>query len=377
MKIAYLFGSLTHGGAETMMLDVFRNASRNGLDAFGIYRKTGEYENAFKQSGLSVYKLSAKKNLIKYLYLLRKLIVNNEAAVVHAQQPIDALYAYIACRGTGIRIMLTFHGYEFNHSLTSLSIIRLIIKRTHCNIFVSESQRNYYTKKYHLHPDNQKVVYNGISFQKIAVSEINPENRTAASQNIRHELQISQDTFLLGSVGNFLPGRDQMTLCRFAKELKQKGIDFRLLLIGKRLDFAARLFDQCVDYCKDNCLTDNVIFSGLRTDVPLILSQLDAFVYATDHDTFGIAVVEAMASAIPVFVNDWEVMNEITDRGKYATLYKTKDENDLLEKILLFLKEKNEFFVKAVAANHYVRDVFSIEKHIADLRKIYELYALK
>ena len=371
MKIAYLFGSLTHGGAETLMLDVFRNATKNGLDAFGIYRKTGEHENGFLHSGLPMFKLPAKKNLISYLLSLRKLIIANNATVVHAQQPIDALYSYLACLGTGIKIMLTFHGYEFNQSFTSLSIIKFIIHHTHRNIFVSEAQRDYYIKKYHLKPQNQRVVYNGISFEKMSVSEEQLENKPMDISFIRKELQISQDTILLGSVGNFLPVRDQMTLCRFAKELKQTGIDFRLLLIGKRLEFAASLYDDCVNYCKENKLTDNVLFAGLRTDVPRILPLLDAFVYATDHDTFGIAVVEAMATATPVFVNDWEVMNEITGHGKYATLYKTKDEKDLLEKFLLFLKNKDEYTEKAGAAKQYVRDMFSIEKHIEDLKKTY------
>jgi len=100
------------------------------------------------------------------------------------------------------------------------------------------------------------------------------------------------------------------------------------------------LYDDCVNYCKQNGLEYKVLFLGSRTDIPQILDQLDAFVYATDHDTFGIAVVEAMAVGVPVFVNDWEVMKEITVDGKYATLYKTKDEKDLLREFMLFLQNK-------------------------------------
>ena len=98
------------------------------------------------------------------------------------------------------------------------------------------------------------------------------------------------------------------------------------------------MYDECVTYCQQNSLLDKVSFLGSRDDVPTILQQLDAFVYATDHDTFGIGVVEAMAVGIPVFVNDWEVMTEITDNGKFATLYKSKDEKDLLRHFLLFLQ---------------------------------------
>lgn len=69
-------------------------------------------------------------------------------------------------------------------------------------------------------------------------------------------------------------------------------------------------------------------FLGLWDDVPSLLATMDAFVYATRHDSFGIAVVEAMASRVPTFVNDWGVMNELTKGGRYATLYKTDDIED-------------------------------------------------
>jgi glycosyltransferase involved in cell wall biosynthesis len=110
----------------------------------------------------------------------------------------------------------------------------------------------------------------------------------------------------------------------------------------------------------------------MRTDVPHILAQSDAFVYATDYDTFGIAVAEAMATGIPVFVNDWEVMSEITEQGKYATLYKTKDEKDLLGKFMLFLASKNDYISKAQLAQQFVRSSYSIEQHIPNLMQQYE-----
>ena len=45
MKVVYLLGSLNRGGTETLMLDVFRNAVRCGLDAVCIYRKGGVCED--------------------------------------------------------------------------------------------------------------------------------------------------------------------------------------------------------------------------------------------------------------------------------------------------------------------------------------------
>lgn len=373
MKIAYLFGSLTRGGTETLMLDVFRHAPEHGLDAMGVYRKTGEYEQDYLNSGVPMFKLAPGGNKLSYLLRLRKLLLTNQVDIVHAQQPVDAFYAYIACMGTKIRIMLTLHGYDFNDSKASKTVLKYIISRTDKNIFVSKSQSDFYIKQFNLNPVKQHVVYNGISFSKIVDAFDNKAiDALQGKQNIKKELNLSPDTLLLSSVGNFIPVRDQMTLCRFAKLLKNQGVDFQLLLIGKRLDFVASQYDDCVSYCQENDLLQHVHFLGMRTDVPQILALSDAFVYATDYDTFGIAVAEAMATGIPVFVNDWEVMSEITVQGKYATLYKTKDERDLVEKIMLFLKHKNDYISKAQFAQQFVRETYSIESHMSNLMQQYE-----
>lgn len=371
MKIAYLLGSLNRGGTETLLLDVFRNANRNELDAMGIYRKSGSLEPDFRQSGVEMAQLSVEKNLFAYLIKLRRLLIRSEISIVHAQQPIDALFAWLACLGTRMKIILTFHGYDFKDKKTGASILKFIIKRTDANLYVSETQRQYYQQQYSLKAEKQTVVYNGISFDKLDVSITRTTTSSHLKSYLHNELQISPDTLLIGSVGNFVPVRDQLTLCRFLKLLDEQAIDFHFVFVGKRAENKPDLYDDCYNFCQHNHLQTKVSFLGNRNDVPELLQQLDAFLYATDHDTFGIAVVEAMAVGIPVFVNDWEVMTEITDRGKYATLYKTKEEVDLLQQFMLFLQDKIPYKTKALEAARFVREKYSIEKHIENLKQVY------
>lgn len=369
MKIAYLLGSLNRGGTETLLLDVFRNASKNNLDAIGIYRKTGVYEKEFTASGVSMYNLPVGRNPISYLLKLRKLLITTNITVAHAQQPIDALYARLACIGTGVKVVLTFHGYDFTDKSFARWVLKSIIGCTARNIYVSDTQRKYYQEKYKLKPAKQAVVYNGISFDKLDTHQMTQSHQMIS--NLRSELKLSPDTLLMGSVGNFNAVRDQFTICKFLKLLNDNGIDFHFVFAGKRIESMPELYDCCVNFCRDNGLEKKVFFLGVRNDVPVILSQLDAFVYSTNHDTFGIAVVEAMAVGIPVFVNDWGVMTEITTGGKYATLYKTKDEQDLLREFMLFLQNREQYRQQAGRAADYVRSKFTIEKHIANLKIVY------
>jgi glycosyltransferase involved in cell wall biosynthesis len=374
MKVAYLLGSLNRGGTETLLLDVFRNARQNALDAVCIYRKTGVLEPEFLKSGVQMHRIAFSRNIAGYLLRLRKALIREKAEIIHAQQPIDALYAYWACKGLKKKIDLTFHGYDYTDGKVGQAILRYIIRRTDGNIYVSNTQREYYLQKYGLDPQKQRVVYNGISFDKLDTFDTRSAALSRApgnKQSLRNELKLSRETLLLGAVGNFNEVRDQFTLCKFLKLLHEKQVDFHFVFVGKRVEGQEQLYDRCMGYCLENGLEKNVSFLGVRNDVPQILSQLDAFVYSTNHDTFGIAVVEAMAMGIPVFVNDWGVMQEITDNGKYATLYKTRDENDLLQEFMLFLHDKSQYNENAKNASRFVREHYSIEKHIQKLIIVY------
>jgi len=363
-KVAYLLGSLERGGTETLLLDCFLNAHEAGFSFIGIHRKDGDLLNSFMETGVPFYRVGFKHRFdISYYLRLRKMLIRHSVTIAHAQQPLDALLAWIATLGTGIRIILTIHGYDFAKGILPKTINRFILHRTSLNIFVSNAQMNYYIKKYNfLDLPRQRVVYNGISFEKFD---------KPSSHSIRVELGIRNGILLLCSVGNFSPVRDQMTICRFLAILSKKTVGFIMIFAGTKTNQDPHLYDDCIDFCSKEGLADKVLFLGIRSDVPDILAQSDGFIYASDHDTFGIAVIEAIASGIPVFVNDWKVMKEITEDGKYATLYKTKDENDLLKHFLHFLENRGSYQKNAENASSWVRDTFSIWEHFIALKEAY------
>lgn len=363
MKVAYLLGSLNRGGMETLLLDVFKNTSKADFNFIGIHRKDGNLKNDFYETGQKLFKLSPKFPFdFAYLCKLRRLLKKEQINIVHAQQHLDALYAWIACLGTGIKIVQTFHGYDSLDLNKKDKVLAFIAKRTDKNIFVSQSQQDFYIKKYNLNPTKQVVVYNGISFDKFD-----------EKSDIPDFLCNNENRLKMAMVGNFVRGRNQNLVCKFLKLLHNQNIVFDFYFAGKKNEAEAWRYDDCVRYCNENNLNDCVHFLGSRNDVPAILKNIDAFIYSTDHDTFGIAVIEAIAVGVPTFVNDWEVMTEITNKGEWTNLYKTKDESDLLEKFLLFLQNRNEYAQKAKVNSQKVRKKFGIEKHLQNLKREYDL----
>jgi L-malate glycosyltransferase len=366
MKVAYLLGSLNRGGTETLLLDIMANAGSAPFLIIGLYRKEGDLSKVFKSTGVRIIKISPGSLWLLWFYIwrLHKLFRQEKIEIVHAHQRIDAIFAGIACWGLPAKVVQTFHSLDFSSGKWFKLLIRISLKFTRLNIFVSEIQKWFYEKKYKsVGSSNQAIVYNGIDFHKLNSHQNN---------YLRNELKINNDTLLLGMVGNFVPGRDPLTICRFLKLLDQNQDKFIFLFIGKKDEKNPGIFDGCVSYCQSNGLSDKVIFMGSRNDVPSILPQLDAFLYSSNHDTFGIAVIEAIAAGIPVFVNDWRVMVEITENGKFATLYETKNENDLFTKFESYLSNKKNIMEQAKLNALKVQEKYNIQNHLNRLHEVYK-----
>jgi glycosyltransferase involved in cell wall biosynthesis len=362
MKVAYLMGSLNRGGAETLVLDICRNSSNHNIDILLIHRKKGQLYEDFLKSGVELSEVFPKHLFdILYFFKLRRIVRNNNISILHTHQVIDAWFAYFATFFLSSKVVLSFHGHGMKGTTLSKVLRHLILTMTDLNIFVSASQKKYYENK-HQHLNKSLILPNGIDFSKFE-----------SSQNgaIKTELGISNTSLFIGTVGNFTSGRDHFTLCKFILLLKNLNIDFNFIFIGCESKSEPEVYNKCFTFCQENGLSKNVFFLGTRSDVPAIISQFDAFTYSTEHDTFGISVVEAMASGIPVFVNDSEVMCEITNGGKWATIYKSKDEYDLLNKFNYFLKNVDAFKTTAQENSFTVKNKYNIEQHISNLNCIY------
>jgi glycosyltransferase involved in cell wall biosynthesis len=369
MKIAYLLGSLSRGGTETLLLDVFKNADKAKYDFIGFHRKDGPYKEDFYATQPMFVQCAPKgKNFLSYLCRLRKLLKKEQITIAHAQQFIDAVYAILATMGTDIKVVQTFHGYDFGTKGLNKWLLKWSIKKSDAVCFVSEAQKQYYIKKYNLTClDKLHVVYNGINFSKLDVE------KTQLALPVSKIDRPQGGVLKLAMVGNFVPGRAQSSACQFLKGLKDKGVPFDFYFVGKKSDAEPWRYDNCVAYCQENGLQDFVHFLGGRGDVPQILKHMDAFIYATDHDTFGIAVIEAIAAGLPTFVNDWEVMTEVTNNGKWASIYKTNDTEDFCAKFMDFVQNIEHYQKQAIENAQAVRSAYSIETHMDRLNQIYSL----
>lgn len=357
-----MWGGMNRGGAETLLLDMFENARSAPFPFIGIHRKGGTMQEQFDKTAPDIFcRRPQKGNFVGYFRSLRALLKQQQVTVVHAQQFLDCLYARIATVGTGIKVVQTFHGYDYDANQWSRMMIKASLRTADINCFVSHQQREYYTRRYLLNrKKNLRTVYNGINFEKLRVSDTVPEPSLLPPSPLR-----------MAMVGNFVSVRDQLFVCKALDLLRRQGVDFDFYFVGKKNDKEPWLYDKCVAFCNDNGMADKVHFMGGRNDVPHLLKQMDAFVYCSDHDTFGIAVIEAIAAGVPTFVNDWPVMLEVTQGGTLASVYPSGDVEALAQQLADFTKNRDTYRQQASAHSTTIRELFSIQQHQEQLNKCY------
>lgn len=364
MKVLYLLDSLNRGGAEILMLDLCRNAKENGLDialaAFG----GGDLEGDFCASGVKIFRLRRRIPVDPVLvYRLRKIIDLHRIDIVHANQPVEGIHAYLAALGRKTKLVLSHHGFIPDEK--NRRTAKFLLPRVAKNIYVSKALRAWYESQAHLDTGiNHTVVHNGVDEKRLAYS----------GESLKHEMGLSQEAFLFGMIANFYaaPRKDQKTVCEAFLKNSSQLPNSHFIFVGGVEKGAEDKYAECVAICSRPELKGRVHFLGRRSDMPKILDSLDVFVLSSLHEGLSIAVIEAMLKKKPCVLSDIEPFLEASLNGKLASIFRTGSPEDLAAK-LIEIAENADFRIRLTqrAFDHAVHN-FSIEAYINRLRDLYK-----
>jgi glycosyltransferase involved in cell wall biosynthesis len=344
--------SLPVGGAETQMLQYLKYLNRDQFDVHLITLRNlgGLLEDARKRADhyTCIYRRFGLD--IAAIMRLRKYLIKNSINIVHTNQWIDTLYVYLASQGLRIIKISTFHGFV----RTWRQKVQIwILKRFDRVVCVSRSLRlDLY--KMGIPWDKLLVVYN--CHDPIRFNKIN------CLQDINYE-----GLFRMVMVGNFWWWKDQKTLIRGVRLLKDKGYKVELHFVGNK---TSNIYQDCNVLVNKIGLNDLVKFvENTRVDKEY-LSTFDLFVFSSFADTFGIALLEAMACGLPVLVSDIPSSMELINHGEYGLYFETGNPSSCADAIVRIMKDtdlRNSLKHKAFLRSQE----FQPERIIMDLEKIY------
>ena len=171
--------------------------------------------------------------------------------------------------------------------------------------------------------------------------------------------------FRIGYVGRLTPEKNVRFLAQLERDLLAKGNrDFRIILIGEGSE--------------EKWLRENMRhaeFSGWLTgqDLSRAYADMDAFVFPSETDTFGLAVLEALASGVPAVVAPRGGPAYTVEHGKSGYIAKRFDEFASLLTTLMTQPELHHSM--RLEARHRALSMGSWEQIFAGMYKTYERYA--
>jgi glycosyltransferase involved in cell wall biosynthesis len=116
--------------------------------------------------------------------------------------------------------------------------------------------------------------------------------------------------------------------------LKSQGFPVRLLLAGSGLSFP-EYFNTLKALSAQLGVTQEVTFAGKVADEEIqdFYCACDAFLFPNENQTWGLAVLEAMACGCPVLVSSGAAVHEVLADGENAFLFPPRNPATLAARI--------------------------------------------
>lgn len=343
--IIHTINNLSLGGAELLL--------RNTLQVLPEFNHTVVYLNAPEDlkeqiSADNVEVIRIEKNKPGPLWLsilrLRRIIQKKNPLLVHSHLFYSTICARLATPRS-IPLVSTLHSQyskdNFHVNFKGLLAARLTLKKRHTLVgvshFVLEDYFNY-------------VPFKG---KRFVVHNFLPED---SFQYQLHE--APQKLIKLVAVGNLKEAKNYIYLLQILKHLKNVSLD----IYGTGgMEEALKNYIQ-----KENL---NVRLCGSTGQIPAIFGNYDFFIQASSHEGFGLSVVEALASGIPVLLSDIPVFREVTNG---LCRFFPLGDPEKAAAVLMEIFSKGYPAALPLEAFEFVRKQYSSERYRSNLFSVYE-----
>ncbi len=209
-----------------------------------------------------------------------------------------------------------YSSYQKFGNLYRRAVVSRILNRARLIITVSHYEKQRFHSFLNLADEQVRVVYNGVGehFRKI--------EDEAYLEEVREQYHLPERFFLF--LGNTDPKKNtRNTVKAYARYCKQYGRDHQLV-IGDLDPEVIRGFlaeDGLTEFF------DQIHFTGYinNRDLPAVINLADVFLYPSKRESFGIPVLEGMASGTPVLTSNTSSMPEV---GGDAALFVNPEQPD-------------------------------------------------
>ncbi|CZR05619.1 Glycosyltransferase involved in cell wall bisynthesis [Trichococcus flocculiformis] len=321
IRILQVFAEMNRGGAETMIMNLYRNIDREKIQ-FDFIVHTQEkcaFDDEIEELGGKIYRVPRYigTNHFAYKKVWKDFFVNHaNYKIIHGHvRSTASIYLKIA---KSYNLTTIAHSHSTSSGTGVSSVIKNLFQypiRNTSDYFLacSESAGKWLFGDEIVASNKFNILNNAIETDQFI---FNNQIRKA----IRNEFDI-EGKYVIGHVGRFQRMKNHEFLIDIFKSIHDEIEDSTLLLIGD-----GPLKESVQSKVRRENLENSVIFAGVRSDVSDIFQGMDLFLFPSLFEGLGIVVVEAQAAGLSCIISD-QIPNEaiVTNLVEKAPLSKSSE----------------------------------------------------
>lgn len=305
IRVLHFQGRMGKGGAETFMMNAFRNIDRDKIVFdFLIYHDFEDvrpYNDEIHSFGGHIYSVpNPKKNIIAYIKAVKKLLKDKDFDVVHSEVFFGGGLNLLLAKKAGIKKRVV-HSHATSDGKGKNVILKML--RKFFDKLMRENATDFLACSHEagiaLYGKEQPFVFvpNGIDLELY-------RNVSETKAAIRESLNISEDAFVVGNIGRFEEQKNHSFLIDIFEQTIKLHENCHLILIGE-----GSLFPAITEKVRSKGLEAKVSFLGVRDDIPQLLKSMDVFLMPSLYEGLPISAVEAQAANLKLVLSS-EVAEE-------------------------------------------------------------------
>ena len=297
IRVLQVFGRMDRGGAETMIMNIYRNIDRTKVQFdFAVHTTDKcDFDDEIKRLGGRIY--SVPKYSVKNALVYRKnwqnlLSKHPEWTIVHSH--IRSTASIILSVADKLGKVTIAH----SHSISSGKGVKAIIKTA----LQKQIKADYYMACSNAAGEwlfGKETVKSDIFFVLPNAICVNDFKFDLKCRSITRKKLGVTDEVLIGHIGRFVTEKNHSFLIEVFKEIAYRTKKARILLVGR-----GELEEPIKKRVEELGLQDKTIFAGVRSDVNELLQAMDLFVFPSLYEGLGIVLVEAQTSGLRCVLSD-------------------------------------------------------------------------
>jgi glycosyltransferase involved in cell wall biosynthesis len=362
MRVLQIISSSGMYGAEAVILNLsrFLNAGQH-CSVVGVFSNSSApnhqlHERAVKEgieSHLIPCKGQVDRTTIAYI---RELAVHTGADVVHAHGYKADIYVYLALRESGIPFVSTCHTwYDNDVSVFLYGVADRFVLRKYARVVAVSDEVRMRLLKAGVREGKIHLVRNGIDLRPF-------DNVVPSLRNVSG----TDSTLIVGLIGRLSVEKGIDIFLRAAARVAGEFPSAKFVVVGEGAD--RDKLELLIDELK---IRGNVSMLGRRDDMPAIYASLDVMVSSSRQEGLPMAILEGMASGLPLVATAvGEVPTVVTD-GRSGVLVPPEDVESLAAGILDLLQNSAKRLRLGAAAKQLIKEEYSAERMTADYLRVY------